>query len=99
MIGEKLSPILSEIEETLWEFEANVKIPPKYSEDGFRAGVKIFMSVLLDKMWELQEKEGIPMDIRGAMSQKLGETVRNVVKTYTDIDTHKLYNKYDSDNE
>jgi hypothetical protein len=59
MIGKKLSPILSEIESALIEFEINVARPPEYTDEGFRASVKIFLSVMLDKMWKLQEDEGI----------------------------------------
>jgi hypothetical protein len=91
MIGKKLSPILVEIEETLWEFEANNGIKPEYSIDGFRASIKIFMSTLMDKMWELQSNENLSLDDRSAMAQKVGENLRKLVKTYTNIDTNKLY--------
>jgi len=93
MIGQRLSPVLHEIEETLWEFEANVADKPNYTEEGFKGGIKIFMSVMLDKMWELQEKENIEMSDRENMATKLGESLRALVKTYTDIDTHELYKK------
>lgn len=53
MIGKKINPILVEIEETLWEFESNYPTKPEYNIDGFRASIKIFMSALMDKMWEL----------------------------------------------
>ena len=33
MIGKKLSPILNEIEQTLWEFEANNPSPPQYTNE------------------------------------------------------------------
>jgi hypothetical protein len=38
---------LHEIEEALWEFEANVGDKPNYTEEGFRGGIKIFMSVMV----------------------------------------------------
>ena len=95
MIGKRLSPTLHEIEEVLWEFEANTPDKPNYTDEGFRAGIKIFMSVMLDKMWELQEKENLDLVDRENMADKLGNDIRNIVKTYTDIDTHKLYNKTD----
>jgi hypothetical protein len=94
MLGEKLSPILEEIEYTLWEFEANGGLKPNYTTEGFRAGIKIFMSVLMDKIWELQQDESISIDERINMAQKAGEDVRNLVKTYTNIDTHSLYENY-----
>jgi len=90
-IGEKLSPILIEIENTLWEFEANNGTKPNYSSEGFRAAIKIFMSVLMDKIWELQQDEQFEMNDRINMVVKAGEEVRVLVKTYTGIDCHDLY--------
>jgi len=91
MIGKKLSPVLSEIESTLMEFEANVAKPPEYTDEGFRAAVRIFLSAVLDKMWKLQEDEGIDINTRADMAEKLGSEIRNIVRVYTNIDTHSLY--------
>jgi hypothetical protein len=91
MIGEKLSSVLSEIESALIEFEINVARPPQYTNEGFRAAVKIFLSAMLDKMWKLQEDEGIDIDTRADMAEKLGNELRNIVRIYTNIDTHSLY--------
>ena len=87
-LGKKLSPILSEIEDTLLY---NYETKPGFDDEGFRASVYIFQSVLLDKMWELQEKENISIEIRSDMATKCGESIRNLIKTFTDIDTHNLY--------
>lgn len=94
MIGKKLSPILEEIEFALWDFEANESMKPEFTEEGLRASIKIFMSVILDKMWELQEKEGMDKDTRINMAKEVGEKVRNIVKTYTNIDSHDLYTQF-----
>jgi adenylate kinase len=91
MIGEKLSSVLSEIESALMEFEANVARPPQYTNEGFRAAVKIFLSAMLDKMWKLQEDENIDINTRADMAEKLGNELRNIVRIYTNIDTHNLY--------
>ena len=91
MIGKKISPILSEIELALIEFEINVAKPPEYTDEGFRASVKIFLSVMLDKMWKLQEDEGIDINTRADMAKKLGNELRNIIRVYTNIDTHSLY--------
>jgi hypothetical protein len=91
MIGEKLSSVLSEIESALIEFEINVARPPQYTNEGFRAAVKIFLSAMLDKMWKLQEDEGIDINTRADMAEKLGTEIRNIVRVYTNIDTHNLY--------
>jgi len=91
MIGKKFSPILKEIEDTLWEFEENNGGKPNYTQEGFQGAIKIFMSVLMDKMWELQEGEEISLADRLKMSQRAGEDLRKLVKTYTDIDTNDFY--------
>jgi len=90
-IGQKISPTLVEIENLLWEHEYFVGTHPRYTIDGFRAATKIFMSVLMDKMWELQSNENISMDDRINMVEKAGNEVRNLIKIFTDIDTHELY--------
>jgi hypothetical protein len=87
-LGEKLSPILSEIEGTLLD---NYETKPGFDDEGFRASIFIFQSALLDKMWELQEKENLPIETRADMATKCGEAIRSLVKTFTDIDTHNLY--------
>jgi hypothetical protein len=90
-IGEKISTILAEIEDTLWEFEYYQGTKPGYAIEGFRAAIKIFMSVMMDKIWELQQDEKISMDDRIKMVEKCGYDVRDIVRIYTGIDTHELY--------
>ena len=93
MIGKKISPILEEIEDTLWEFEAAQIGPPQYPINGFRAAIKIFVSALLDKIWELQQNENLELKDRLNMVNKVGEEIRKLVKTYTDIDCRELWKK------
>lgn len=89
MVGEKLSPVLVEIEETLWESEGK----PEFTFEGFRAATKIFMDVIMDKIWELQVDEKIDMETREAMAVKCGEDLRKLIKTYTNLDSFDFYNK------
>ena len=93
MIGKKITPILEKIEGALWEFELNGGQKPEYDVNGFRAATKIFMSVFMDKVWELQEAEGITIEQRMLMVKKAGEDIRKIIRIYTNIDTHKLYEK------
>lgn len=93
MIGKKLSPVLEEIEATLWEFEANNGGKPNYSFDGFRASAKIFMSALVDKFFEKQPAEGAnPTDTLKAVEQ-IGTDLRALIFATTGIDTHLLYDR------
>lgn len=91
MIGKKISKHLIDIEDMLWKFEMNQGGKPEYTKDGFRAATKIFMSVLMDKIWELQDGEKIDMEDRMKMVGKAGEDLRKLIKTYTDIDTYDFY--------
>jgi hypothetical protein len=91
MVGKKLSPILVEIESEIWESECQNGLKPEYSKEAFRAAIKIFSSALMDKIFDLQTLENIPAEARLAMAKKCGDDIRQLVKTYTDIDTHSLY--------
>lgn len=89
--GSQLSNVLEQIENSLWEFEANRSIPPNFTDDGFRAATKIFASCLIDKIWNLQEHENMDAKDREAMVEKAGRDLKNLVKIYTNIDTTDLY--------
>jgi len=92
MIGKQLSPILVQMEETLWEFESRNYGSPQFTQEGFRAAIKIFISVIMDKIWDLQENESMTMEDRMNMAGKCGEDFSKLIKIYTNIDSKKLYN-------
>lgn len=91
MIGKKLSPVLEEMEATLWEYEAFNGAKPNYTLEGFRAS--IFMSALMDKFFEKQQAEGVSQEDTLKAVEKLGQDVRALVFNATGIDTHLLYNR------
>ena len=94
MIGEKLSPVLEEIENALWEFEFDYPhIKPEYTTDGFRAACKIFMSAMLDKMYENMQVKGISQEEAELEAQQLGQELRQLVLEHTGIDTVDLYSE------
>jgi hypothetical protein len=88
MIGERLSPILLEIENTLLE---SFGVKPNFNKEGFRAAVFIFQSVLMDAMFALQESENMGLEEREKMAETCGVEIRKLVKNFTNIDTHDLY--------
>lgn len=90
-LGERLSKILVEVENAMWQHEFSKLTPIDISDDGFRAAVKIFATALLSRQWELQEKESFDLQDREAMSEECGKDIRRIVKIYTDIDTHSFY--------
>ncbi len=89
--SEEMCQVLAEIESWLLERDMRNAGPVGYTDDGFRAACKLFMSVMMDRMWRLQENETIPMKERMGMAQALGEELRTLIKTYADIDTHSFY--------
>ena len=91
-IGTRLSPLLIEIEASLWDFEySHPGDRPMYSIFGLRAALKIFMSTLLDAMWQKQEAKLVPQKEREKMATEAGQAIRQLVQKYIGIDTHKLY--------
>lgn len=90
-IGQKLSPILKEIEDTLWQHEFTLGTQFQYEDGAIKSSCKILMSVIMDKMWDLQQGENIDFEDRVNMAQKLGEDLRKLIKTYTGLDTHDFY--------
>jgi len=93
-LGEKFSPIFEEIHNALWEHEARFPGEPfKFTTKGFRGGVKIFMSVLLDAIWAKQEIDEVPQGEREKQVYEAGEKIRKLVKQYTGIDTFDLYER------
>jgi hypothetical protein len=93
MIGKKLSPILEEIEAAIIEFDFYKNTKPNYSDTSIRAAAKIFLSVLMDKMWELQEKENMPQNERLAMAEKCRQQIRQLIKTFCNVDSFEFYNE------
>ena len=91
MIGKKLSPILKEIEDTLWEFEALAAVQPKFTDEGFRAATKIFMAAFMDKMFDKQTKDGTPFPDCCTQAEDIGKAIREIIVEYTGLDMHKLY--------
>ena len=91
-MGETLEPLLIHMEDALWHYEYNCPATPYgFSEEAFRASIKLFMAAMMDKIWALQENEEMDIEDRAAMAEKCGKDIRAFVKTYTNIDTHELY--------
>ena len=90
MIGKKLSPHIIEIGAIIQDFNTAIGGKPDYTHAAFISSVEIFMSALMDKMWESQEMEGMAEIDRCNMATKAGEELRELIKTYTNIDTHEL---------
>lgn len=90
-VANEITPILVDIEKKLWASEEGHSPIPKYTDDAIRASLKILMTILITKMWELQEREELDTEIRESMAERFGRELKHIIKVYTDIDTHKLY--------
>lgn len=91
-LGQKLTPILIEVEDTIWEHQADSPNERLDFDDGaLRAASKIFMTALFDEMWKLQEVERMPIDDRYKMATHAGEQLRKLILEMTNIDSHNFY--------
>lgn len=84
--GKVMSPILLDVELAITDYTSQVGNKPNYDKHALRSATNIFISVLMDRVWELQEKEEMDLDTRNKMAVSCGEEVKKLVKVYTDID-------------
>lgn len=90
-IGELLTPTLVKIEETLLECNVKGLGPLLFPVEALRASCMIFDTILMDFMFELQQKEKMSLEDCCKMAENAGKELRLLVKKYTNIDTHDFY--------
>lgn len=92
IIGKNLSEDLIIIEDIIWDSECkNPDEPFKFSKEGFRASMKIFMANLLDKTWDFQQKNKLPQEERIKQAEEIAKVLKDLTKKYTNINTLDLY--------
>ena len=82
---------LEHIASTFLEQNANARgdeAKPNYSNRDFMNALIIFQNALMDKMYDLMEVEGIEKENREDMAESCGLALRNLIHTYTGLDTH-----------
>lgn len=89
--GEKLSPVLAEIEDAIWEHDVHLGTPPRYTNDGFRAACKIFISAISDRMFANDAALGCSTEYMNEHAKIVGDEIRRLVREHTNIDTRNLY--------
>lgn len=90
--GKKMSNVLESIEIALLERNSNPEvIKPNYTNEGFRAALYIFMDVLIDKMYSLNQKEKHDLVDSSAMAESAGKELAKFVHTWTGIKSENLY--------
>lgn len=89
--GEKVAPVLEELETAMWEHEAQFEGErPMYPDTAIRSAAKIFMNVMADRMFAEQERKEIPMDQRELQAETLGLVIYHTILKYTGLDTREL---------
>jgi hypothetical protein len=84
-VGERVSDAMVYLNSCIIQHEEESNDPPEYTEEGFAAITNIFLSVVTDRMWSLQEKENMPYSDRAAMVKSLGKQLTQIMKTFTDV--------------
>lgn len=87
--GQRLSEIYEEIEDRILSKPEGVRSDLTLA--GFMAAAHIMLDALMDKMWELQEKENIPFEQRLKMAEHFGEQLHKLILEATGIDTKKYF--------
>ena len=63
---------------------------PEHTDRGFANILFIFIQAMMDKMWDMQELDGMDIESREIMAESLGNELRKLVKTYTGIDSKNM---------
>lgn len=88
-LGQKLSPILTELADTVTE---NLGNKPNYDSEALKDVTVIFMDVIMDKMHDLlQVAENMDMQTACDMAEQCGQELRAFVKKWCNLDTHEFY--------
>ena len=94
-IGSKIGPTLVKIEENVADMTDNYAHPIGLNNAQFIALSRLFISALYDKMWELQNLEEMPVEVRQDMYTKVNEEVCRMMVVYADIDAERLMSRVD----
>ena len=87
-----LNQTLNELEDLLWDDEfINPGIKVEYTDKTMASATKIFIHVLLNKMWEYQEAEGMSKEERMEDAVESGKAIRKLILDYTGLDMHDAY--------
>lgn len=96
--GEKLAPVLEELSKAVWEHKANFEGErPEYPDMAMMHAANIFCDILMDRMWEEQERKDIPYEQRGLQAETAGLAIYHMVKKFTGLDTRELTKKWMKD--
>ena len=91
--AKNLQKSIIELGDRILLFNVQEGLKPNYSGEVLPLASVIFMSALMDSMYDLQDKERMKLADREAMAQSCGEELRKLIKTYTNMDPHDFFQK------
>ena len=68
----------------------NNDVKPNFTNRSFMNALIIFQNALMDKMWDNQEFDKMPLSDRINMAEACGNELHKLIHTYTGLDTHKF---------
>ena len=86
LLSESISDVIGALSNSL--VHSDIKL--NYDDQDLANTTLIFSSVLMSKMWDLQQEEDMTQEDRENMATKCGEEIRSLVKTYTGIDLNDV---------
>ena len=89
-ISMKISTSIKVIEAAILQMEYIGDDVPDFDLDTFRAAIKIGSTAILDAMFKLQCEEEMAINDMIKMTESCAKDIRQLVKTYTNIDTLSL---------
>ena len=63
---------------------------PNYTNRDFMNAVIIFQTALMDKLYDVQEFDEMPIEERYKMGEKCGNDLHKFIHTYTGLDIRKV---------
>jgi len=93
--GQELHPILEVIHKAIWEHNANFEGErPMYSDEDMLFASTIIIDVLLDRMFAIQEKHKVEMNVRLNNANEAGTRLRMLIKEFTGLDMPEMMKKW-----
>ena len=81
----------AEISNNLLIIETEVERNKKnFSTEDLRSSANIFINIVADLMWQLQEKEKMSSDERLMMAKFAGAEIKKFIRIYTGLNTEEL---------
>lgn len=86
-------PILKEVANGMLE---TAEFKQNFSNNAFIDAVLIFQTLLMDKLFDNQNFDNMPMAERYKMAEACGEQLRRLIHTFTGLETCKLIEDYET---